>query len=206
MALTTTARVLSWTKKDTTFDESREDELQRCIASASALIPRVTGRQIERVTRALFVDGWECGGQFSEILYLPSKDRPVLHAGSDLVTVMENGVVLTVTTGYSTTNTVLVRDANRDMRCSLVRTAGYWIPGYQNISVGYKCGWTLDVAGDPLPMPEEIIQLASCIAWMTFQSPSWLGKMNVSSAGAAITISKELPPLEAATLLSLVIH
>lgn len=207
MPLTTPDRVLSWVKKDTTFDPARQDELARCIAAATSILARVTGRQMERVTRSLSLNGNDACGKDGELLFLPKGDRYVLHTtGPNLITVTENGSSLAMLTGYTNAAGCLVVDANVDRPCQLIRTTGYWTPGYQNILVGYKCGWTVDDGADPQPVPDYVIQLANCVAWKLFQEPAWLGKLNVSNAGSAVTLSSDLPPEEAAILSSLVIR
>jgi hypothetical protein len=204
MPLTTVDRVSSWAKKD--VDASRQDELARCIAAASDVLAGITGRSIERVTRSIFLDGCEATGKASEILYLPMGDRPVIHSGTDLVTVSENGISLAVVTGYTTSDAVIVRNANVDRRCELVRRSGwYWDDGLQNVAVTYKCGWVIDSPLDPAQAPAKVIQLVNCLSWMIFQEPSWLGKLNVSQQGSAVTLTNDLPSYEASILASLVI-
>ena len=78
MPLTTLDRVLQWTKKDD-FAPERNAELIRCIAAASRMLTRITGRQLERVTRSISLDGYAAVGVFDDVLYLPVGDRPVLH-------------------------------------------------------------------------------------------------------------------------------
>jgi len=111
-----------------------------------------------------------------------------------------NGVALTIAAGYSTTAGVVLRGVNMDSRCELVRNYSPWSSGIQNILVGYKCGWSLDVPSDPQPVPARVIQLANCLSWMIFQEPQWLGKLSVAAQGSAVTLSKDLPPAEADTL------
>ena len=202
MPLTTLDRVLQWTKKDD-FAPERNAELIRCIAAASRMLTRITGRQLERVTRSISLDGYAAVGVFDDVLYLPAGDRPVLHTGSDLVTVTEDGVALTIAAGYSTSAGVILRGVNKDSPVALIRNGSSWSRDYQNILVGYKCGWSLDVPGDSQPVPDEVIQLANCLSWMIFQEPAWLGKLNVSAEGAAVTLSSELPEYEGAVLAAL---
>lgn len=205
MPLTTVDRVLSWVKKDNTFDPSRQSELERCIASASRVLARITGRQLERVTRSFSLDGNDMSG-CGDVLRLPRGDRPVIHTTTpNLVTVTEDGVALTVATGYSVSAGVILRGANADSPCELIRNGCAWSPGFQNILVGYKCGWALDVTDDPQPVPEDVIQLANCMAWMMLVEPSWIGKQNVSAAGAAVSISSDLPAYEAEVLMRLTV-
>ncbi len=203
MPLTSIDRVSSWAKKD--IDAARQAEVTRCIVAASSIIAKISGRQLERVTRSISLDGCDATGRDGMILRLPPGDRPVLHTGSDLVTVSESGRSLTVATGYSTSAGVIVKGANRDERCSLIRNGAgwYWDSGYQDILVGYKCGWTLDVANDTQPVPDHVIQLANALAWMIYLEPAWIGKLNESAQGAAVTLSNELPAYESEVLRSL---
>jgi hypothetical protein len=203
MPLTSVDRVLAWTKKDTTFDPSRQDELIRCIAAASDLLAGIVPRQLERVTRSISLDGCDATGRGNTILRLPRGDRPVLHTGSDLITVAEDGVSLALALGHSTSAGAIIRGANKDAQCDLVRNGSGWAEGVQNILVGYKCGWTLDAPNDPQPVPARVIQLANTVTWMIFQEAAWLGKLNIAAQGAAVTLSDELPELERETLRNL---
>jgi hypothetical protein len=205
MPLTSVDRVLAWCKKEDGtaggVPPERQGEVDRCIVAASRALARITGLQLERVTRSISLDGDDAVGRSGHVLRLPRGDRPVLHTTTpNLVTVMESGVALTVATGYSETVGVILRGANADAQCELLRNYSPWMGGIQNILVGYKCGWTLDVAGDTQPVPDEVIQLVNALAWMMFLEPAWLGKLNVSSQGSAVTLSSELPKYEGEVL------
>jgi len=204
MGLSTVDRVLAWIRDDE-FPPERQEELLRCINAATDSLAEVTGRTIERATKTVYLDGCDAGGPCGELLHLPRGDRPVIHGGSDLVTVSENGTAVTVATGYSTTAGVVLKNANLDRPCILVRNYTAWQDGYQNIAVTYKCGWTIDVPGDTAPAPNKVVQLVNAMAWKIFTEPAWIGKINVAQAGSSVTFIDDLPSIEADTLRSLMV-
>ena len=197
MALTDVANIESWIKRD--IEADREAELTRCCSAATKILEQITGRTLERVTKTQNFDGYLALGIGDEI-YLHPGHRPVLHTGSDLITCTVSGLGISVVTGYSTTAGIVAIGANEDRPVMLKRLWGPFIWGIQNIAVSYKCGWQTNGTTDSQPVPDDVVQLANEVAWLMFQSPDWLGKQNVSNAGAAISIANALSPIAQHTL------
>ena len=204
MSLATVSGVMSWIRKD--IDPNRQSELERCCSAATSFLAALTDRTLERTTKVVYFDGDVALGGGRE-LWLHPGHRPVLHTGADLVTVESNGSALSVAVGYTTTAGAVLVGANEDRPCRLVRYAGIWPTGIQNIKVTYKCGWQTDrsVVADTQPVPLGVEQLANEIAWLMFVSPSWLGLSNVSHAGAAVSISNDLSPASKRMLDNLIV-
>lgn len=191
-ALTTVGNIAAWAKQDIATEY--QDALTTCINAAGSMLEQLTGRTLMRATKTAYFDGKYALGASDEI-WLDPGHRPVLHTGSDLVTVTVNGSSLTVSSTYSTTAGVILIGANEDAPCRLIRSAGPWSTGLRNIAVTYKCGWQTDpalVGTDSQPLPKMVEQLANEFAWLLFSEANWLGKANVSHAGAAVTIANEL--------------
>ena len=205
--LTSPVDVAAWAKQ--TVKDEYQAALQSAIDAAGSMLETLTNRVLIRATKTVYFDGKRALGNSDE-LWLDPGHRPVLHTGSDLVTVSVNGSSLTVAASYSTTAGVMLVGANEDSPCRLIRQFGPWTTGIRNIVVSYKCGFQTDpalTATDTFPVPSNIKQLANEMSWLVFNSASLLGKQNVSHAVAAVTLSNELSPygkavLEAITVLA----
>lgn len=183
MALTTVAKVKAWAEPS--LDTTRDSEITRIIAAVAAWLPRATGRIIEQATLTRYFDGGEdAQGHKRDTIYLPSGHRPVAHSGSDLVTVTEDGVSLTVAVGYSTSADVIVTNADIDLPCSLVRNGTAWSDSVpQNIKVVYKAGFATIGA--------EIEQLANELAYREFKQPGYLARASASRAEHSVAWDDE---------------
>lgn len=194
MSLTTIAAVKAQFNPD--MGTGQDTELTAALGRVDDWLPRITGRPIEQTTFTRYFDGY---GQH-RCLWLPSGHYPVKHdPGVDEVAVEEDGTALTVALGYDNSTEVWIVGA--DATASIERTAalqrnGTWSGGYQNIKVTYKAGWPT--------VPEAIALLANEAVWLTFQSPTWLGKASFSQAGESATWEKDLTPASRHTLRSLV--
>jgi hypothetical protein len=137
----------------------------------------------------VYLDGQARIGPYNNILLLPVKYRPIVHTGSDLVTMTEDGSALNVGVGYDASANVILVGQNVNQRCELVKPLSHWSLGYQNVVVTVpKAGYA---AGS---IPSDIEQLATEIALLIFRSPSWIGKASKSTRGGSLTYAKDLTP------------
>lgn len=204
MALTNVANIESWVKRD--IDPDREAELTACCSKATKILEQISDRILERQTVTRYFDGYMALGYADEIWLHPGH-RPVLHTGSDLITVSVSGSSVSVGVGYSTTYGIIAIGANEDTQCLLKRNLAPYVWGIQNVSVTYKCGYQTDLSKttDSQLVTDEIVHLANEVAWLLFNESDWLGKDNVSHAGAAVSLNNNLSPLARATLDSLTV-
>src|SRR6185503_10953365 len=107
--------------------------IDRLVTAASRIFKTLTSRRIAReVYTSELYDGDRAGSSRSE-LWL--REFPV----NSVSLVKENGVALTVGTGYSrTSDVILVGDVG-----ILIRQSGgeRWAPGRQNIEITDNAGW-----------------------------------------------------------------
>ncbi len=175
----------------TNLDTSKDDVLTRCISAATLWLQRRTGRVFEQAAYTRYFDGEGAGGKGIDTIFLDPGHRPVMYdpTGTPAIalTVTEDGTELDEAIGYNTTADVIIVGANLDEPCRLIRNSGTWAPGKQNIEVEYTAGW---LAAN---VPAEIGEVICEVAWLFFQSPSWLGKGAIGKAGSSVSIEKELP-------------
>lgn len=167
--------------------DGRDETIDDCIAAASALLERI--RPLERPASAIvrWFDGSEASGPGRDQIRIPRMFSPIVNVNPDFVTVEEDGVALTVFEGYSATpGDVQIRNANAHRQCALYRIDGPWGIGAQNVKVSFKYGYTAAA------MPDDIVQLASEIAWFMFQTQHWIGKASQSAAGHTVSFEKSL--------------
>ncbi len=126
------------------------------------------------------------------MLLVPVKYRPVIHTGSDLVTVTESGTALTVNAGYDGSSDVIILGANEPRRCELVRPHSTWLRDYGNVTVVMKHGYAT--------VPADIVQLATEVAVLFFNAGLQVGKASKSVRGGSLTFAKELTPQSQAVL------
>lgn len=198
MALVTRQEVLDWVGG--TFTDLNTTVLDECIDGADAAIRRETGAAFEKTQYTLYFDGDRADGRSQELLRIPSKYQPVIHSGGELVTVTENGKVLTVGIGFATAD-VIVKGANVETAARLIRLprspaavlapwafANRWAPGVQNIVVTLFAGYT---AGS---LPEDIRRVCCEWAWLIFNSARSVGTSSTSRGPAATVKSNDLSP------------
>lgn len=197
MALTSVARVKD--RFSPSMDGTRDALLERFVSAAADWIGQTGGVQLDRATYTRVFDGRRAGGPCRDLIELDSRHRPVIHAGGDLVTVTEDGVGLTVATGYSQTADVILVGANDfNAPVRLYRRGGPWSCGEsQNVTVTYEAGYD---GSDLANIPGRIQSLAEEVAWLLFQSQSWVGKGTEAAAGRSVSWEKALSPLARETL------
>jgi hypothetical protein len=203
----TVSDVDAWRGKPT--EQEYQPALESAIASAVSWVERAGGRRsLDKKRITVTIDGHSAAG--SPNLWLPRDLRPVWHVEDtdDVVEIVEDGSALTVAGGYSASADVRISGVNEDSPVLLYRCGG-WSCDRQNIVVELTVGWdgtppdAEGVLPEILPMPASIRQLVIETAWLTFNSAEWVGRQNVSKAGAAITISNSLSPMAADTLANL---
>lgn len=175
MALCTSAEVLSLVAGDGLSTPTVDATLMiAVIATAGELIVEDTSRVWEVTTISEVFDGDRAAGESGEVLML--RRFPVTYP-TDTLTVTENGVSLTVAAGYTTSAGVIVKGAQLEDRCRLVRRGQSWAAGVQNITVGYKAGFTA--------VPSRINYVARELAWLCYQQGRKIGIDQVSQAGSS---------------------
>ena len=172
------------------MDSNRDDVLELAIMSATHdILTMISPRQIIDPGSGLewveLYDGDRCAGRVYEELYLRS--FPAI----EVVSVVENGVALTVGTGYSTSLDVLVEKDRGVLRrrggmspLPAYSLAGaYWSPGRQNIAVTYRGGF------DPADVPGDLQSLCVFLATKHFQDPLKVDKETVSRPSGSTSYS-----------------
>jgi len=196
MALAVVGDVAAWVGRD--IDSTRQGELTACIAAAQAWVATQAGlRSLEKEASAV-TTYLDASSAYGEELWLPNDIRPLWHSGSDLLTVTEGGVSVTVSVAYSSTAGAIIRNANTFKRVCLVRAGGWAQSGANDVAVTCKVGWHLDTG--VLIVPQDVRRLVIEAAWLLFNSANWVGRQNVSKAGAAISIENDLSPFAQETL------
>jgi len=188
--------IASWIGKD--IDATRQAELVSTIAAAQDWVAHQAGiRSLEKEAAAVttYLDATEANG---ENLWLPADVRPVWHSGSDLMTVTEGGISVSLAASYSATAGAVIRGANQFKRVCLWRAGGWSKSGASDIAVTCKVGWHLDTG--VLIVPQDVRRLCIEVAWLLFNSYNWVGKQNVSKAGSAVSLENDLSPFAADTL------
>ena len=175
--------------------------LSETILAAGAWFERAVGRSFLKRTYTTLLDGSRSSGTVGAVLYLPREHTPVIHSGAELVTVTENGQARTVALGYSTTADVIVVGANERKRCKLLRSprsypslvgeafeaaVGYWAPGYQNIAVTYKAGYS------EAEIPDDVKLAVAEITTKMYMEPVKVSKSSSARGGAAVSFLDEL--------------
>lgn len=196
MALAVVGDVAAWIGRD--IDSTRQGELTACIAAAQAWVATQAGlRSLEKEASAVttYLDASSACG---EELWLPNDVRPLWHSGSDLLTVTEGGVSVTVSVAYSSTAGAIIRNANTFKRACLVRVGGWARSGANDVAVTCKVGWHLDTG--VLIVPQDVRRLVIECSWLIFNSASWSGIQSISKAGASVTMANDLSPAGRDTL------
>jgi hypothetical protein len=193
----------SWAKK--TLETAAQTEMTACIAHAQSWIAHQAGlRSLEKEAAAVteYVDGSKIDNPYE--IYLSAACRPAWHTGtgSDLMTVVESGVTLTPAIGYSTTAGVILSGVNSFERVRLSRVGGWvWSRGLtDNIAVTLKCGFDSSTTAGTNPLPFDVKRLVTEVAWLVYNSSSWVGKSSISKAGTSVSIADELSPAGQSTL------
>lgn len=197
MALCTSAEVLSLVAGDGITTPTVDAALMTAvIATAGELIVEETSRVWELTTIAEVLDGDAANGKHGELLLL--RRFPVTYP-TDALTVTENGVSLTVAAGYSTSAGVIVKGAQLEDRCRLIRKnaspygcAAAWAPGVQNISIGYKAGFAT--------VPARINYVARELAWLCYQQGRKIGIEQVAQAGSSRSLITKLSEMSQSIL------
>jgi hypothetical protein len=191
MALVIPDDFSDWIGKD--IDTARQDELVRCASAAQAWVARQAGlRSLEKEDTAVatYLEACDAHGEY---LYLPNDVRPAWHTtGSDLMTVVDSGSSLSVSATYSTTASVILMNVNTFKRVALFRSGGWPKTLANNVVVTCKVGWHADTG--VLIVPDDVKRLVIEVAWLMFNSFAWVGRQNVSKAGAAVSIENDLSP------------
>ena len=176
------------------MDGTRDALLAQFVTAAGDWIAQTGGVALDRATYTRVFDGCRALGPKRDYFDLDSRHRPVIHAGGDLVAVTEDGVSLTVATGYSVTAAVVLIGANDfNAPARLYRRNQAWSDAEpQNVTVTYKAGYD---GSDLANIPGRIQALAEEVAWLLFQSQSWVGKGTEAAAGRSVSWEKQLSPL-----------
>lgn len=180
------------TQLDTTADAG----LTAALEAASDWIQKDGSRIYETATYTETLDGDEAGGSSRELLLLDRGHRPA----SSITSVTENGVALTVASGYSTTAAVIVKNLNKERGAILIRqpsapsglalpgAALGWAPGFQNITVVKVAGYASNA------IPDAIEQTCNELAWLMFRANKAVGVASSSKAGHSTQWEKRLSP------------
>lgn len=196
MSLVTIGDVKAWGEPG--LDSLNDTALTRCIDAAEDWLERVTGRVVTQTEFTRYFSGRDAVGACRDTIYLNAGHRPVIHSGSDLVVVTEDGVAVTVAIGYSATADAILVGVNEDRQCAIRRNYAPWSgTTYDNVKVVYKAGWTTST------LPDDVEQLLIEVAWLMFRSPKWVGQASISRAGGSASFEKELTPQSAVCLATL---
>ena len=103
------------------------------------------------------------------------------------VEIEEDGRALTVGVGYSPSADVILRGANEDKPCELIRQ-GCWSRGVQNVKVTYTAGYASDA------IPDDVQQVACWLSWFLFTEPERFAEASSAKGGVGFSFSKEMPP------------
>ena len=188
--ITDIGTVLAWAPDQSAADDAVID---RCISAASQAIEESTRRRIIQpsadITEIRDGSGRAIGGRMGEVLML--QYAPVV----SVTTVTENGTVLTVAEGYSTTaDAILDRSSGRLIRqqgtaVQVVSPLGIaptgWCAGVQNITIAYLPGYgTL--------APTDIEEVCCELAWLYYRESRRQGKVAVSRTGGSTSLVHQL--------------
>ncbi len=186
--------------KDWAPDQDALDDglLDRMLVAATTYIEKRTGRVIVSdgadITEIHDGDGGTIGGRESRKLFL--KMAPVVA----ITSITENGVVLTSTAGYNTTQDVTINltDGELFRRTRPSIPSGLlvspptsltgWAPGNQNISIDYQPGYTLI----PDDAPEDLKQACYEIAWWIYKHGERLGVASKSKQSGSRSYENEM--------------
>lgn len=200
MALAAYTDIETWIGK--TFDAGRQAEVTNCIGFAQSWIANQAGlRSLEKEATAVtaYFDGGRdtSGSDF----WVPMSFRPMWHTGSDLTTVSENGVNLTLTVGYSSTAGATISGVNSFDRVRVSRIGGWsYNLGSNNVAIACKCGFDSSTTATTNPLPLDVKRLVMEVAWTMLNGAQRTGKTSVSKAGTSVSINDELSPAAVATL------
>jgi hypothetical protein len=185
VALVTNAEVIAWVEGGGAAPISGYDAstLTASIAAAGEIIVGQTSRIWEKTGVVEYFDGDAALGKYGEQIKL--RRFPVIYPVSnpDVFTVSENGVSVALLAGYTTLSGALVKDANLDRPCSLLRVGTgpsgrlSWARGVQNIQVSYTAGYAT--------LPESIKAVAKELAWLIYQQGRKTGLDSLSESGAS---------------------
>ena len=187
----------------TAIDAGRTVAIAQAITSAQSWIARQVGiRSLEKEANAVTVFLDSANADNETDLWFPPEVRPFWHSGTDLVTVSESGVSLTVASGYSASADILIRGANSLNVGMLYRPA--WAPegkGYGRLNVAVSCKVGFGAVGAAnLAVPEDVRLLIMEVAWLFFTLPSSIGRSSVSKAGTSQAFDGELSPQALSTM------
>src|SRR5262245_32622822 len=173
-----------------------EDDLRdRLVKSASDWLEGETSRVFVQPTAdvTIFLDGsgGRVAGRYGEVLYLPY--RPVVSVTS----VKENGVALTLATGYTTTADVvrvlsegkLIRRPTQTVADPAGFAATGWSAGVQNIEVAWKPGYAV--------VPYDVEQACVELTWLMYRESRRQGKQSLSRGGMSLNFVRDLAPVVA---------
>ncbi len=182
-------QVRSWSAGQT---EAEDDVLARLIVAASDWLEGETSRvfvsPVSDVTIFLDGSGSKVTGRYDEVLYLPF--RPVVSVTS----VKENGLALTLASGYTTTaDVVKVLDdgklVRRPTQAAVDTTSVGWAAGVQNLEVAYKPGYAV--------VPTDVEQACVELTWLMYRESRRQGRESMSRGGMSINFVRDLAPVVA---------
>jgi len=203
MALIIQSDIEAWT--GVAFDVSRAGAVAQAIVSAQAWIAREVGiRSLEKEAQpvTIYLDSANAGGVGGTDLWLPPDVRPFWFFQTDLLAIYENGVALSVSSGYTPSADVILRGANSlnvGMMWRPIWYPGTVITGRQNVQVSCKVGFDVKT-GTNLPVPEDVRSLIMEVALLWYQIPGSLGRKSQSKAGGSESFDNELSPMAKRTL------
>ena len=180
------------------IDGLADDVLNRCIEAATEEIERICfPRHFIKATYASqWYDGALACGRNNDELWL--EQYPIVTGTS--VTVKENGVVLTLGTGYDTSGVFQV--LREDARGLLRRRGGHnevmlaefdgirfrgWRGGRQNIEVTYTAGYDLG------SVPKDLEQACIELTLLVYKQARRSGTAGSSMASGSIEVAEKLP-------------
>lgn len=180
--------------------DKAEELLTRLWGAGLKLIEELASRTLREtdVTETLDGSGPRVGGSSRELLQLDLRYKPI----TQVTSVTENGVALTVGTGYDTSKQCIAdvlrgRVIRQPLPTSANRTALGWAEGYQNIQVVFTGGFTADT------VPANVMQLIYEAALWYYKHPDFLAKASRSKHTSSQTFLQELSELGKQTLDSL---
>lgn len=162
--------------------------LQAVVDAATRAIQDYCGRAFLQATYTEILDGNQAVGRWHDRMMLDARNTPVAYnPPTDNVTVTEDGISLTVASGYSPSAGVIISGAGQQgYPCVLIRQGGSgWSPGQQNVTVTYKGGVA---AAD-----EGLKQVCRELAWRMFQQARASGLSSSVGGGKSSAFTSDIP-------------
>lgn len=185
--------------------DDQDDVLQALAEATSSYIARRTKRRVAPTAAQVEThdgDSRRVRGRRREILYLDWK--PILDPSA--LTVSENGTLLVVAQGYSTTADVIVKpDEGILVRRPTFQSSGPvpsrnrtigWAEGIQNLVVTYRGGYDSTLAAaEANSIPADLVYVGREIVQTFFRESRRGGRTTINRAGQSANFDRDLTPL-----------